>query len=221
MKAPQRAAQSTGADTRAALIAAGLGIFGRKGFDAASTREIAAAARTNIASIAYHFGGKEGLRLACAEEIVHRLGQVIHPEALAAGAASPEAALALIETSITAVARFVATRPEANDVAAFMLREMTAPSPALDRIYGEMIRPVHGAMCRLWATAAGGDPESEETRLTVFTIIGQMIYFRICRPIVMKRMEWQQVGPDEAERIAAVLVANLRAMARASREGRA
>ena len=59
--------RSSSQQTRAALIAAGLRLFGEKGFDATSTRDIAAAANTNIASIAYHFGGKEGLRLACAQ----------------------------------------------------------------------------------------------------------------------------------------------------------
>ena len=56
--------------TRQALIRAALKLFGAKGFDGTSTREIAAAARANIGSIAYHFGGKEGLRLACADFIV-------------------------------------------------------------------------------------------------------------------------------------------------------
>ena len=35
--------------------------FGEKGFAATSIREIAALAGSNIASISYHFGGKEGL----------------------------------------------------------------------------------------------------------------------------------------------------------------
>jgi hypothetical protein len=83
-----------------------------------------------------------------------------------------------------------------------------------------MIRPVHGALCQLWAVATGVEAESEETRLTVFSIVGQMIYFRICRPVVLKRMRWDGIGPDEAEKIAKILVANLRAMARARREGR-
>ena len=57
-----------GESTRDKLIAAGLHLFGRKGFAATSTREIAARAGTNVASIAYHFGGKDGLRMACAED---------------------------------------------------------------------------------------------------------------------------------------------------------
>ena len=58
--------------TRAALVAAGLDLFGRRGFEATSTREIAAAAGVNLAAIAYHFGSKDGLRLACADFIAAR-----------------------------------------------------------------------------------------------------------------------------------------------------
>src|SRR5262245_38442922 len=64
----------TSADqTRIALVHAALSLFGSKGFDGTSTRDIAAMANANIGSIAYHFGGKEGLRAACAEHIVETL----------------------------------------------------------------------------------------------------------------------------------------------------
>ena len=67
------------AGTRADLIAAGLHLFGRDGFAATSTRALAAQAGTNVASIAYHFGGKEGLRLACADEVLRRIAMVAGP----------------------------------------------------------------------------------------------------------------------------------------------
>jgi len=218
MKGPRSATRSTASETRSALINAGLRIFGSKGFDAASTREIAAAAKANIGSIAYHFGSKEGLRLACAEAIVARIGQVVRPAHLAAEVDTPGAALDVIERVLTNVVRFTATHPEASDFAAFMLREMTTPSAALARIYDEMICPVHRALCQLWAVATGADAESSDTRLTVFSIIGQTIYFRICRPVVVERMGWSEVGPDERDGITARLAANLRAIARAARE---
>ncbi|RUU04606.1 TetR family transcriptional regulator, partial [Mesorhizobium sp. USDA-HM6] len=59
--------------TRAALVQAALKLFGRRGFDGTSTREIAAEAEANIGSIAYHFGGKEGLRAAAADFIVETI----------------------------------------------------------------------------------------------------------------------------------------------------
>ena len=59
--------------TRQALIAAGLHLFGHQGYAATSTRELAGRAQTNIASIAYHFGGKSGLHLL---GLLHEFGNV-------------------------------------------------------------------------------------------------------------------------------------------------
>ena len=71
---PQRHdAASPAEQTRLALVRAGLRLFGQRGFDGTSTRQIAAAAKANIGSIAYHFGGKEGLRLAAADHIVETI----------------------------------------------------------------------------------------------------------------------------------------------------
>jgi len=47
--------------TRDRMLAEALRLFAVKGFEAVGTRELAAAAGTNIAAIAFHFGGKEGL----------------------------------------------------------------------------------------------------------------------------------------------------------------
>ena len=47
-----------------------LAAFGRKGFAAVTTRQIADAADTNLPGLTYYFGNKEGLYLACAHDIV-------------------------------------------------------------------------------------------------------------------------------------------------------
>src|SRR6476646_4285583 len=79
--------------TRAALVQAALKLFGRQGFDGTSTREIAAEAQANIGSIAYHFGGKEGLRAACASFIVETI-QKVAAQALRFDEAGPKGELA-------------------------------------------------------------------------------------------------------------------------------
>ena len=61
-----------GKDTSALLVESGIVLFGARGYDGVTTRELAHGARTNISSIKYHFGGKEELYravLACAERI--------------------------------------------------------------------------------------------------------------------------------------------------------
>src|SRR3974377_1045109 len=56
-------------DLRLRLLEAAIPIFGRYGFDGASTRMLARAAGVNLQAIPYHFGGKEGLYLAAADHI--------------------------------------------------------------------------------------------------------------------------------------------------------
>jgi TetR/AcrR family transcriptional regulator, regulator of cefoperazone and chloramphenicol sensitivity len=197
--------------TAALLIAAALKLFGVKGFAATSTREIAAAAGTNVASIAYHFGGKDGLRKACGQEFMRRLGTAIGPDCLEA-APSPEVAVRVMESVIRAMADFLLTQSESEDLIPFMLREVTENGPVLQDIYDSMIAPTHGRFCRLWSAATGQPPESEITRLRVFSLIGPLLYFRIGRPVVARRMGWPGIGRAEARQIAEVLIANLHAI---------
>jgi AcrR family transcriptional regulator len=57
--------------TTQALLAAGVQVFAERGYDAATTREVAQAAGVNEQLIQRYFGGKEGLLLA----IIERFGE--------------------------------------------------------------------------------------------------------------------------------------------------
>jgi AcrR family transcriptional regulator len=215
-KTPARAAPSAEA-TRAALIRAALKLFGANGFEGTSTRQIAAQAEANIGSIAYHFGGKEGLRIAAADHIVETI-QTIAGQALGAaeaqggaGGTSQEARdrlFAALERMVT----FIVASPEAGEIVQFVLRELSHPTPALDRIYDGVFEPTHRRLCLLWERATGEPAESEATRLTVFTLIGQVVYFRIGREAVMRRMGWNEIGSAEAAKVAMVAAGNLDAI---------
>lgn len=197
--------------TAADLIAAALRLFGKKGFAATSTREIAAAANTNVASIAYHFGGKDGLRRACGQEIIRRMGAVLGPASPAVDP-PPAMAVAAIEGVIRTMAGFLLARREAEDIVPFMLRELADNGPVLADVYTSMFAPMHGRLCRLWSAITGAPAESEKTRLLVFSLIGQLVYFRIGRPIVERRMGWHETGAAEAGRVADILIGNLHAI---------
>ncbi len=56
--------------------------------------------------------------------------------------------------------------------------------------------------------------------MTIFSLIGQAVYFRIGREPVMRRMGWTKIGEDEAGRIIATLHANLDAMLGARRQSK-
>jgi Transcriptional regulator len=209
-----------GEETRAALVAQALILFGAKGYEATSTREIAAAAGTNIASIAYHFGGKEGLRVACAELVAQRLMAVAGKAVLMADpGGDPARALAMVEMAASAFVGFLLGQPQARDIAIFVVRELSRPGTVFETIYPTAFEPMHRKLCALLGLAAGCDPESDDIRLGAFTLIGQAIYFRIGYFIVMRRMEWEEIGPPEIEAVRATIIGNIRAFV-AARRGR-
>jgi AcrR family transcriptional regulator len=197
--------------SRQALIGAAMRLFGRQGFKATTVRQImAAAGGQNVALVSYYFGSKEGLCRACVEAVVEKVGRIIDPDAVPALPDSREAATQMLDGLLAGVLRFLVTDPASDDVVPFVLREVTEPGAHFDLIYRTMIEPRHAFLCRLWARATGADPDSVEARLAVFALVGQVIYFRIGRGIVARRMGW---GPDE-DMFAAVfpiLQANLRA----------
>jgi AcrR family transcriptional regulator len=201
--------------TRQALIRAGLDLFGRNGFDATSTREIAQAAGVNSAGIAYHFGGKDGLRQACAEAIIARMQGVLAggspAVSMALDVTDRDAATEQLLALIGRVVSFLTTVPESEVVARFVMREMLTPSPAFEALYGGLFEPVHRRVCQVWAAATGMEPEAPETKLAVFAAIGQVFYFRIARPAVTRRLGWDGIDAEEARLIGEAIRRSVRA----------
>lgn len=218
--APARSPSAT-AD---ALIAAGLDLFGERGFAATSTRALAQAAKANVAAIAYHFGSKEGLREACGREAARRMardgfGDAVErlDAALAAGlsqAQAEERLLALVRTLTPALT----ARPDLDAVVRFILREQTEMSSAFQIVHDAVIAPMHERLCRLWAAATGASADDEATRLSTLTILAQIIYFRIARNVALKRLRWRRIGEREADAIATIVAGNLRAALAATRD---
>ena len=58
-----------GEETRRRIIDVALRLFGERGYEGASTRDIAAAAGVNAPALQYYFDNKEGVYRACAEYI--------------------------------------------------------------------------------------------------------------------------------------------------------
>ncbi|MBW8298358.1 MAG: CerR family C-terminal domain-containing protein [Hydrogenophaga sp.] len=211
---------SGAAATRASLISAALELFGNRGYEAVSTRQIADHAAANIGSIAYHFGGKPGLRTACIEYVI---GVVL--ESLGAPLTqplppmlTPDEALDLLDGMIGTLILIGSTRPDADRISTFMTRELVVPGEVDGLLYEKMAQPLHERFCQLFAIAVGRPGDADALSLTVFSLIGQAVFFRICKPVVVKRMEWSGFGLDEAQAAIAVLSDNLRAIVARHRE---
>ena len=210
----RRARRDRGAETRAQLIQAALDVFGRLGYEGASTREIAKAANANLAAIVYHFGGKEALHIAVAEHVVSsilaKIGPTLAIASEPAAAATPVAARATLHRLIETMINTLLGSAEAERWARFLVREQMYPTAAFEVIYGFM----SGAT----ATAAHvvaiilGQPVDESVRLRVFTMLGQVLVFRLAQALVLRRMEWTAIGERERDAIKKVVHQNVDAI---------
>jgi len=209
-----RARHDRGAETRRRLIEAGLDVFGRLGFEGATTRMIAKEAGANLAAIVYHFGSKEALHLAVAEHIVasirSRIGPGLATASVPETTASPAAARAAFERLIEAFIEVILGSAEAERWARFLIREQLQPTPSFEIIYGFM-GPAQTIGSRLVA-AALGRPESEETRLRVLTFMGQVMVFRVAQEMVLRRMGWTAIGKAERAAIRKMVIAQINAV---------
>ena len=199
-------------NTRRRLVEAGLEHFGRVGFEGANIRAIAAEAGANIAAINYHFGGKRGLYLAVAQQIVEEITTLVGPLAqeLAAlitpGAPPPpEVARQALAKFVMTAGRLFATSPKAEGWARFILREQLDPTEAFEVIYNGIMGRMHLTMTALVAAVLSIDPQSRIARLEAFSLMGQALIFRFARAAVLKRMEWSTLGEAEADEIVAQL----------------
>jgi TetR/AcrR family transcriptional regulator, regulator of cefoperazone and chloramphenicol sensitivity len=124
-------------ETRERLLTAAAGLFASRGFSKVTIRDICKKARANVAAVNYHFGGKTGLY----EEVLHaaiRTMQGTTTEIRKAGEGRPP------EQQLEACIRvFLSRVVAAGDswIHQLMLQEMSDPTPALDVIVEQVLRP--------------------------------------------------------------------------------
>lgn len=213
---PQR-----GDQTRDALIAAAIRIFGRDGFEAASTRAIAEAAGANQALIGYHFGSKEGLYHAVfghiVEQIRGRVGGVVEKvETLLASPLEepdPKAREARYLPPLLDLLEGFASLMAHEDSAAWaqlILREHQSPTPAFDVIYEGFMGPTLALLTRL-VMALRMDSDETAARLLVVSLMGQAVVFRAARTGVLRHLGWSRIGPAELSTLVTQLRRNVTA----------
>lgn len=199
--------------TRVTLVEAAIRLFAERGYDAVSTRDIADLAAANIGSIAYHFGGKPGLRLACAEHVIANISATVGPAFLRPlPPLSPDQALETIERMMRVFTNFWMVSQGSQAFVNFILREMLVKGEVSELFYTVWMKPMHKRFCELFGIATGRDCNSHEVKIAVFSCIGQVFHFRVGQPLIMRRLEWDELGEREAEHVVDGLVRNTRAI---------
>lgn len=197
----------------AKLLSAAIDLFGRDGYDGASTRAIAAACDKPMSAITYHFGGKRGLYLAAAQYIADSLNERIKPTLddaaeLGSSDANPEQVEAALLRILNVCVAIVAD-DRLDSMAMFLLREQATPTEAFDIIYAAVMEPLLSRTTALLAAIARPGLDSEQARVLAMMLMGQVLMFRTCRAAAMRFTGWSKFGEVERAQLLQSARANL------------
>lgn len=193
------------------LLDTAIAHFGREGFAGAATRAIAKEADTAMSSITYHFGGKEGLYLACADHIASCLTQRFET-AVAAIESQPPASG---EDAVDALCRLLRTfaqlmfDPQSENWSYFIVREQHSPTEAFERLWTGGMRGLLDLAVAL-IRQARPDFGQDEARACAIALWGQALTLRTARASVCRLMQVPELDPATAETLIARFVANVR-----------
>jgi len=199
-----------GAETRLRILTAALHEFGMAGAAGATTRKIAQEAGVSLPALTYYFGGKEGLYLACAREIVreyqaHMLAMLADVQISIAEGASPDAARTSLKAVIGALVDLQIARQQSDVWMSFVLREISEQGPAFGLLFEQLWSPGADLIVDLISRITGAPPRSTQPRLQALLLVSSLTAFSLARPISLKYLGWPRLGRAGVAEIKAAL----------------
>lgn len=217
MPSPKKTSrQKDGLDSRDRLLEAAIDIFGQHGFDAATTRMIAAEAGANLAAIPYYFGSKTGLYQTVVEHIAAIIESQIHEgirsieKRIAESAIDTEEAVEYLEKLLGGMIDFMVGSTEAPRFARIILREQLYPTPAYDIILNRVLAPFLRAIAQMTAVITG-EPVDGQASLRALAIMGQVMAFRIARETAVRALGMKGYTREETANISRMILEQTRA----------
>jgi AcrR family transcriptional regulator len=195
-----------GEETRQRILNAALKAFGAAGLKGATTRQIAEDAGVNLPALPYYFGGKEGLYLACAQEIVglyqrHMLKLLSGVSASLKAGMPRAAARSRLKEVFWALVDLQIGNHDSAIWMAFVLREISERGPAFAILYEHLWRPGVDITADLISRIAGEPARSQAAKIQALLLISSLSAFTIARPIALKYLDWPDTRDARLARI--------------------
>ena len=192
----KRRPRSDALATRSRLLTAAGEVFAERGFHSATIKEITDRADASIASVNYHFTGKDELYASVLKRIETDARQIIPPPS-AEGTAPREE----LRRCICHIVRFLLGRGQPVWERVLLARELAQPSPALDPLIESIGRPLHERIAILVGQITGLSPTSDAAAMITCSIVAQCLFHMEHREL-LHRLHPQLADPPTVERIA-------------------
>jgi AcrR family transcriptional regulator len=208
---PRPSRMKTRKDTSALLIESGIVLFGARGYDGVTTRELAHGARTNISSIKYHFGGKEELYRAVLEEIIQEIKELVGPllRALRNGVAeangNQDVLTRLARQFAEGWCRAALGDPRTQKRIPPIVRELIQPSRHFKVIYNGFFCVLYEVLGELLAAAHGQTAVDQQLQIRTHIIMNVVWGFIYTESLLWHQMGWNGYNRNRIEAIVPVL----------------
>ena len=187
------------------ILSAAAQVFGRKGFKAATVREICQAADVNLAAMNYYFGSKESLYRTAVMDLLQRAIEQYPVDA--ASELAPETRLRdFIRAMLNRLLKPVGLSGFKGQ-GRLLARELADPSPVLDDLVHDHIRPQAAILTAIIAEVIGAKGNSERIMHCAFSIMGQCFYYGYAWPITTRLRPMNLDDPAAIERLVDHIVA--------------
>jgi len=200
---PAEGGYARGDETRRRIIDAAIRLFGERGYEGASTRDIARLAGVNAPALQYYFDNKEGVYRACAEHIADSSWQHFRPALEAAQAALDANAdrTTLIEAFNAiqdALADHLLASYDAQNRRLFIAHEQAGHGPSvlfdiMDRNVKTRMKEVGAGLVSRLTGVPADDPL---TLLRIMTAHGQLMVFHVAHKSTLSSLGWQAIDEE-------------------------
>ena len=184
--------------TRDKLLEVAGPIFAKRGYQAATIREICAGARANVAAINYHFGDKLGLYTEVLQQSVRAAQVLAVHNALDPNAPPEEILRALIRARL----RSINGKDLPDWHSRLLALEFAQPTPALRQLVDKLTRPIYKRLLELIGGMIGMPPNDDNTRLCAISVVGQVLAYVLPGPLLTEIWPELKMTPEQVERIA-------------------
>ncbi len=185
-------------ETRDRLLKAAAQLFADRGFKKVTVRDICRSARANVASVNYHFGDKTGLYREVLQLAIETM-RATNDAAREAGEGLPAAER--LRRYITVSMCRAMSAGNVTWISRLIHREMTDPTPTLDAIVEQALRPRVDDLSAIVAELLDCAPDDPRVAQCVASIHAQWMLF-LPNPVASRLRAKLQLRADDASRLA-------------------
>ncbi|MEO0636278.1 MAG: CerR family C-terminal domain-containing protein [Pseudomonadota bacterium] len=191
--------------TKYAILEAAIKLFGAKGFEATTVRDLITEADVNLAAVNYHFGGKDGLRMAVIDHLATQFRQKGPGVALAGldqaeiGIMSPEKARETLRFIMKTSFKMAASGGGPDLRARYIQRELIQGGEPTERFFEKVFSFQFNLMVQLVARATERAVDDEITRVRAINLIAQSVFLNLARPLVLLALGWDEYTPENVD----------------------